>query len=225
MFQRRLVLDSLRGWQTELTLVIICVLSFIILFWPIAAFKSVNEWESLEAWATYATWLAVIVAGFFTVRQLRLTRQQLDTTIKQLSESARTRQVDIVFELSKIYSTKEMFEALRTVHNYRTPEEIIDDPDKNFQRRMVSDFWNNMVAWAALHGLIELELIRSRWEQAIKEVWEKLRPLEIELRIRIERREHPDWDENRRREEAEKHVDTVLPLLRLYKIMAGEITP
>jgi hypothetical protein len=144
--------------------------------------------------------------------------------LKQLLEITENRKLGIVFELSKIQSTKKMYQALRTVHEYSTPEEVIRDPEKDFQRRMVSDFWNNMVAWAVLEDIVESEVIRSRFEQAMKDVWVKLRPLEIAKRREIERRDHPDLDDERIYSMAEDHVDRVLPLAKLCRIMNGEAT-
>ncbi len=200
-------------WIVPCLIVVFAILFLVIL--PYLLIHSDSGWAKLSAISTY--FYAIIM--LFTFPVIAATAF---FALRQLLEITKNRKLGIVFELSKIQSTKEMYQALRTVHEYSTPEEILSDPEKDFQRRMVSDFWNNMVAWAVLEGIVEPEVIRSRFEQAMKDVWVRLRPLEIAKRIEIERRDHPDWDDERIYSLAEDHVDRVLPLAKLYRIMNEE---
>src|SRR5262249_26301744 len=115
------------------------------------------------------------------------------------------------------------------VHNYppMLPEEFIKDSGRDFQRRLVATFWD-MVAWMVLAEFVDSKLIRLRFEQAMLESWEKLRPLEIAKRLEIEKVEHGDWTEEQRRAMAAYRVDNI-PLGKLCNQMIREaaqtITP
>src|SRR6266446_7971863 len=180
---------------------------------PIPFIDRSRHWQNLANWATwfyavtaFATFIAVLIAAILAVHQL--------------SEISKSRQLQIVLEISKIDSTPEMYEALKAVHNYSPmlPEDFIKDSQRDFQRRLVANFWE-MLAWMILEKLADTnsELLRSRFEYGINDLWKKLRPLEIAKRLEIERIEHPDWTEEERRGAAVHRVDEVLALGRLYK--------
>ena len=136
-------------WIVPCLIIVFAILFLAIL--PYLLIHSDSGWTKLSSISTYFytiimlfTFPVIAATAFFALRQLL--------------EITKNRKLGIVFELSKIQSTKEMYQALRTVHEYSTPEEILSDQEKDFQRRMVSDFWNNMVAWAVLEGIVEPEV-------------------------------------------------------------------
>lgn len=134
-------------------------------------------------------------------------------TLVQIYDLAKNRKAALIVELFKTYTNKEMGEAIRTVWNV-APEEIDKDQEKSNHRRIVSDFWN-WVGWMVREELVESDLICRRFQNAPL-VWEKLKPVEIMIRERIEKREHPDMNESQIKELAERHVDN-LPAAWLYK--------
>jgi hypothetical protein len=173
-----------------------------------------NDWNKLSATSTYVymlitffTFVVIVITAFLTLRQL--------------SEIRKSRQLDIIFEISKIYSTQEMYHALRTVFDDPAPpEKFIKNRQKDFQRRLVVNFWET-VAWAALEDPTVSKLIHSRFEQAIKEAWVKLRPLEIAKRLEITEREHKEWRDEKKYALAEHHVNCVLPFERCFASWAA----
>ena len=185
---------------------------------PVPFINRSRHWQNLANWATwfyavtaFATFVAVLIAAILAVHQL--------------SEISKSRQLQIVLEISKIDSTQEMYEALKAVHNYppMSPEDFIKDSQRDFQRRLVSNFWD-MVAWIILEELAHTnsELLRSRFEYGINDLWKKLRPLEIAKRLKIERDEHPDWTEEERYAAAVHRVDEIWAIGRLARKMSEE---
>jgi hypothetical protein len=81
---------------------------------------------------------------------------------------------------------------------------------------MVSDFWN-MIGWAVMEGLIELDLVRSRFGPAV-DVWEKLRAIEVLLRKeRIIKFHEPDLDDEDAERLAVQFVENHQPAGWLYQ--------
>jgi hypothetical protein len=214
--QERTLIFLESHWKGSIFVGVVIVLVFGLA--PVPFINRSRYWQNLANWATwfyavtaFATLVAVLIAAILAVHQLL--------------EISKSRQLQIVLELSKIDSTQEMYEALKAVHNYppMSPEEFIEDSKRDFQRRLVSSFWE-MVAWMVLEELADTnsKLLRSRYEYGINDLWMKLRPLEIAKRLEIERIEHPDWTEDERRAAAVHRVDEVLALGRLYKKMSEE---
>ena len=171
-----------------------------------------NDWNKLSATSTYVymlitffTFVVIVITAFLTLRQI--------------SEIKRSRQLDIIFEISKINATRQMYDALRTVYDDPTPpEKLVKNRQKDFQRRLVVNFWET-VAWAALEDPAVSKLIRSRFEQAMKDVWAQLRPLEIAKRLQIAEDEHKSDEE--KYAAAMNHVDRVLPFERCFTAWAA----
>jgi hypothetical protein len=180
------IFDLLRDWvKSEWPiLALIGTAGFVTLIvLPHFLIKDNGGWNELIAVSTLV-YMLITLCTFSVVLRAAI------VTSHQLSEISKGRQLQIIIEFSKMSDTREMYDAMNTVFNYTTPEEVVSDPNKDFHRRLVATHWNT-IAWTALEKL-DGKMIRSRFEQAMFEVWIKLRPLEIAKRCQIEKVEHPD---------------------------------
>ena len=187
--------------------------TFILIF-PAVVIRSSKGWQNFGAWSTYAytiltfaTLVGIFLAAYSALQQLI-----------EITRSRRLALIDVVFELSRYYATDEMHKAIITVW-HSSPEEINQDWEKRNQRRMVSEFWTT-IAWAVKDGLVELDFFYSRFGSNALNIWDqRLRELELEVRIPIERN-NPDnigKSEEEIRRLAEYHVDREQPLAWLSR--------
>ena len=117
-----------------------------------------------------------------------------------------------MLEIYKLYQTPEMGRAIHTLWN-SPPEKFQPNTDEDHQRRMVSDFWN-WLGWMLDEGLVDVDLIHRRFQNGVL-VWEKLEPIELAIRKRIERRDHAGWDDEKINKAARQHVGNQ-PAAKLY---------
>ena len=142
---------------------IICIAALIFLgFLPYWIMRDTgnftNDEESWKILYYYSTYIYTLIA-LFTLLVIGCTAF---AAFYQLSEIKRSRQLEIIFEISKMYSTPEMYHALRTVFDDPSPpKEFVQDDQKDFQRRVVVNFWET-VALAALEDQAVSELVRLR---------------------------------------------------------------
>lgn len=118
----------------------------------------------------------------------------------------------VVMELYRLYADAEMARAVQTVWT-TPPEKLVEDVERDQLRRRVSDFWN-MVGVLVKEELVEASTIRLRFQDA-PAIWEKLEPVEMMIRRKIEKRQAPELGESDIELRARRHVDN-LPAAWLY---------
>ncbi len=185
---------------------------------PYFLITSNEGWNHLSVMSVYV----YTIITFFTLLLIAATAF---LALRQLSEISKSRKLDVVFELSRYYATEEMHKALITVWT-SPPEEIEQDWEKRNHRRMVSDFWN-MIGWAVKEGLIDLDLVYTRFGKGAINIWDqRLRGMELRIRIPIEQNnpENRGKSEEEIRRLAEYHVDMEEPQAWLSREWKKHIT-
>jgi hypothetical protein len=157
-----------------------------------------EEFSGLAAWvyALITLFTLITIAGAAYI------------AMEEIQEIDKDRRLNTIFELGRQYATEDMYQALQAVWN-KSAEEISADLHLNAQRHKISDFWN-MVGWAVKEGLVEIELIHSRFGNAI-EVWDKkIKPVEMIVRRPIEKRDNPQKSDEEIEKLAADHVSSLL---------------
>jgi hypothetical protein len=166
--------------------------------------RAVQNYFSWSNWfytvITYFTFIVVVTAGFITLKQLR--------------DNEKNRKLTLILELRKLYTTTEMYRAVRMIYDF-PPQRINAERQLNNQRRLVSHFWL-MVAWSIDEGLVTLDVVRRSFGDAIN-VYEKLKEVEILIRKEIDRRDYPELSEKEIEERAKYRIEVDWPVTRLYR--------
>jgi hypothetical protein len=207
MDEEKALLKSLKPYLMHIACALILVLGFGLAFPAIFIkyfqFKQLDKLALeklyyLSGWfysvTAFATFFVVLIAAILAY--------------SQLSEISKSRKLTVIFELSRYYASEEMHKALITVWTY-SPEIIEQDWEKLNHRRMVSDFWGT-VGWGVKEGLIELNLVYTRFGKSAIDVWDqRLRELEVRLRTQIEQRnpENAGMSDEEIKRLVEYHVD------------------
>jgi hypothetical protein len=110
----------------------------------------------------------VLVSAVVTLTQVRAVRDQ--------------REASVHLEISKQYSTREMMNAVKAIHERHRqgidPHLYLRSRTNDHRRRIVANFWHTI---GALHtrGLIRSDTIRAKYHVAPLSTWKALRDLEI----------------------------------------------
>jgi len=205
----------MRFWSILYCLIVLAVLAaifavalpYVTQLWPPINEGNVADSGKISTLATYASTIVGLLTFFVILGAAFL-------TLTQVSDIAKSRKLALMQDLHRTYGSQEMGQAVHTVYNV-PPEEINSDPEKQNQRRMVSDFWN-WAGWMVREKLVDSDLIYARFQSAPL-VWEKLEAVELIVRKVIERRDHPSVDDQEIERLAKEHVDG-LPAAWLYRL-------
>lgn len=174
--------------------------------WPLAVACPPNDIGKLGMLINYVYTLTTVLI-FFVVLGAGV------FAMIQALDVAKSRKLAAISALYSEYKTDTMRDAIRAVWTLPVTDLRSDDGDK--MRRLVSDYWH-WVGWIVRERLVDTGLIFSRFPDNIK-IWEKLEPVEIEIRRAIEKRFHPDASEAEIEKLTKEHVEN-LPAAYLYRL-------